>query len=77
MVLSTTTCYAPCNVTATITWTNTGDGTGSFEPAIIVNGIRTGTGTNHNLAGGAIYTQVFNLNNLTINTYSICPDLNP
>jgi hypothetical protein len=75
MTLSQTTCVEPCDVTATITWRNNG-GAGSFEPAIVVNGTRTGLGSNINLARNATTTQTFNLTGLTTNTYTVCPDPN-
>jgi len=75
MVLSQTTCVEPCSATATITWINNG-GQGSFEPAIVVNGTRTGLGSPISLNHNQTTTQAFNLIDLVTNTYTICPDPN-
>ena len=75
MILSKTTCVEPCDVTATITWINNG-GQGSFEPAIVVNGTRTGLGSNINLTHNATHTQIFKLTALITDTYTVCPDPN-
>ena len=75
MVLSQTSCVEPCDVTATITWRNDG-GQGSFEPAVVVNGTRTGLGSQINLTHNATHTQIFSLTNLVVNTYTVCPEPN-
>ncbi len=75
MVLSKTTCVEPCSATATITWINNG-GQGSFEPAITVNGTRTGLGSNINLTHNETHTEIFSLTNLVANAYTVCPDPN-
>ena len=75
MVLSKTTCVEPCDATATITWKNNG-GRGVFEPAITVNGVRTGLGTNITVNAGATHTEIFTLTGLMENTYTLCPDPN-
>ncbi len=82
MVLNKTQCASPCNADVTITWTNNGGVPGSFEPAIVVNTIRTGLGHNVPVQAGATHTEIFNLTNLTTNVdgsekdYTICPDPN-
>lgn len=77
MIISQTTCVEPCNSDVTITWKNNG-GQGSFEPAIIVNGIRTGLGSSITLTKNQTYTETFTLTGLTnvSSPYTICPDPN-
>lgn len=77
MVLDKTTCTEPCDVIATITWTNNG-GRGVFEPAITVNGVRTGLGINITVNAGATHTEIFTLTGLAANAspYTVCPDPN-
>lgn len=75
MTISQTTCVEPCNSDVTITWINNG-GQGSFEPAVVVNGTRTGLGSSIPLNHNQTHTQVFNLTDLTTNTYTVCPDPN-
>jgi len=69
-------CDEPCDATVTITWTNTGGKAGTFEPAIIVNGVRTGIGSNINLAKNGTHVEAFSLTGLTEADYNICPDPN-
>jgi hypothetical protein len=76
MVLSKTLCTPPCNADVTITWTNNGGTPGSFEPAVVVNGVRTGLGSNKNVPAGGTDTETFNLIGLTVADYTICPDPN-
>lgn len=76
MILSKTQCEAPCSANVTITWTNNGGVPGSFEPAIVVNSVRTGLGSNKNVPSGGTHTEIFSLTNLTANNYTICPDPN-
>jgi len=73
------TCPEPCSVDASITWKNTGGVAGQFEPAIIINTIRTGSGIIKTLAPNQTYTEVFTLTNLPASgsPYIICPDPNP
>lgn len=75
-VLSQTLCAAPCDATVTITWANNGGVPGKFEPAIVVNGVRTGLGTSINVPAGATHTEIFNLTGLAVADYTICPDPN-
>ena len=76
IVLTTNSCTEPCSCDATITWQNTGGTPGVFEPAILVNGVRTGLGSNVNLAAGATDTRTFNLVDLVAGSYTICPNPN-
>lgn len=75
MTMTQTSCVEPCNSDVTITWKNNG-GTGSFEPAIVVNGTRTGLGSTIVLNKNQTTTQTFSLTNLIENTYTVCPDPN-
>ena len=72
LVLSTTDCDEPCNVTVTVIWKNTGS-SGSFKPAITVNGIKTEKTYYVTLGKNQITTQTFNLTNLTEGIYVVCP----
>lgn len=76
MTLSTNDCDEPCDVTITVIWTNTGKRE-TFRPAITVNGNNIELGTQITLNKGAS-TQpiIFNLVNLTENTYEVCPNPN-
>ena len=68
-------CAEPCNATVTITWTNTGK-SGTFEPAIVVDSVRTGSGKTIIVPRDGTYTEVFNLAALAEADYNICPDPN-
>ena len=76
MTLTTIDCIEPCSCDVTVTWQNIGQTPGPFEPAILVNAVRTGLGFNVNLAAGATDTRTFNLVNLIAGNYNICPDPN-
>ncbi len=65
----------PSTTTATITWQNTGTIQGSFEPAITVDGTRTGLGTIL-LDPGSIYIDTFTISSLMKGIHTICPDPN-
>lgn len=69
-------CIEPCDADISITWKNTGGVAGSFEPAIKINNVRTGSGTNRTLAVNATYTETFNAVDLVEGSYTICPDPN-
>lgn len=71
-----TECQEPCSVSVKFTWKNTGGVGGRFEPAIVVNGTRTGSGTQQNISPGQEYTEIFDLIDLINGTYTICPDPN-
>ena len=66
----------PGTITSTITWTNTGTLQGSFDSAIIVDGVRTVVATNILLDPGSTYTETFTVPNLVRGTHIICPDPN-
>ncbi len=68
-------CAEPCDATVTITWTNTGR-SGTFEPAIIVDSVRTGSGKTITVPRNGTYNEVFNLTALAEADYNICPDPN-
>ena len=73
---STTDCDEPCNVTVTITWTNTGGRTQTITPGIIVDGVRT-AGTPITLAKNETATpQIFTVTGLMEGDHTICPDPN-
>jgi len=69
-------CVEPCDVDISITWKNTGGVPGTFEPAIKINTVRTGSGSNKNLGVNETYTETFNVINLIEGNYNICPDPN-
>ncbi len=73
---STLDCDEPCNATITVTWQNTGGRNGSFEPAIIINGVRNGSGLNQSIQPSQTYQYTFTLSNLVEGTYTVCPDPN-
>jgi hypothetical protein len=70
-----TTCTAPCSVTISVTWENTGDVTGNFVPNITVDGTpATPTYTSEPLAGLATSTvKTFTIPGLTAANHEICP----
>lgn len=74
-----TICHEPCAVNIAITWENTGGVAGQFEPAVKINNVRTGSGTQQTLTPNQSYTETFQANNLpaTGSPYTICPDPNP
>ena len=76
MILDKNYCEPSCNVIVTITWENTGGKKGTFEPAIIVNGIRTGLGSTIDLNKKETTIQTFNLTGLVEGSYTVCPDPN-
>lgn len=67
-------CIGTCTVTATITWNNPGPDA-YFEPAIVTNGARTGSGSTILLSTNQTYTRAFTIN-LPIGSHNICPDPN-
>lgn len=69
-------CVEPCDTNVTITWENIGGVPGSFEPAVVVNGARTGLGSSINLSPTETHVEVFSLTELIAGTYTICPDPN-
>ena len=69
-------CIEPCDVDVLITWKNTGGVPGTFEPAIKINTVRTGLGSNINLKVNETYTTTFNITDLLFGNYNICPDPN-
>jgi M6 family metalloprotease-like protein len=75
-----TECQPPCDVTIGISWTNN-DPTrsGSFYPAIKINGTRIPFSIPEEpiLVGpGVTIAKMFNVSNLEIGNYTICPDPN-
>lgn len=73
---STTYCIEPCNLTVDITWTNNGTGPGTFEPAILLDTNRTGTGESITLNPLETITRTFTISNLTKGLHEICTDPN-
>ena len=69
-------CLEPCTIIVTVAWINNGNAIGMFEPAIIINDTRTGSGTNISLDIGSTYTGIFTISDLMKGTYTICPDPN-
>lgn len=69
-------CNEPCSVSVDITWQNIGGKAGSFEPAIVVNGVRTGSGASINLSSTQTHLHTFSLTGLTEANYTLCPDPN-
>ena len=66
-----------CIVTANVTWTNSGSGSGDFVPNIKINGnIQTPIYPSQSLAAGASVTKSFSIIGLPIGTHTICPDPN-
>jgi hypothetical protein len=74
--LTTNDCDEPCSVDASFTWQNTGGRAGTFEPAIVVNGIRTGSGLSINMPPNQTYLYTFTLSGLLEGNYTVCPDPN-
>ena len=72
MTISPTDCDEPCNAIVTVTWVNSGQGSGKFKPAIKVNGIIKQL-EEINLRKNQTITMTFNLTNLMEGTYTICP----
>lgn len=70
---SATTCREPCDITIDVTWTNTGEVPGNFEPAILTNGVRTAL-PNVTLDPLQTVTRTFTLTGLTQGSYTICAD---
>lgn len=67
----------PGTIIVTVTWINNGNTAGTFEPAIKINDIRIGSGTNISLDIGELpHTEIFTISNLMKSTYTICPDPN-
>lgn len=76
MTMTTYDCDEPCTSDVTITWQNIGGRAKNFEPAILVNGIRTGLGSNVNLSPAQTYQHTFSVTGLMEGNYTICPDPN-
>lgn len=67
------TCTAPCNVSIDVTWINQGGTSGTFTPAITVNGGAPQTLPAVTLAPGANITKTWPLAGLQPGSYTICP----
>lgn len=76
IVPSTVTCVESCNLTIDITWINNGNVTGTFEPALTIDGTRTGSGTNISLDPGLTHVHTLIVSDLMRGTHTICPDPN-
>lgn len=74
--IDTSLCYQPCTIIATVTWTNNGNATDTFEPAITIDGTRTGSGTTISLDPTDSHTETITISNLMIGIHAICPDPN-
>src|SRR3990167_9765187 len=72
MTINPTDCDEPCSATVTVTWKNSGQGSGKFKPAIKVNGIKNEL-EEITLKRNQTITKTFNLINLMEGTYTICP----
>ena len=72
MTIIPTDCDEPCNTIVTVTWMNSGQGSGKFKPAIKVNGIKNEL-EEITLRRNQTITKTFNLTNLMEGTYTICP----
>ena len=72
MTIDPTDCDEPCNAIVTVTWKNSGQGSGKFKPAIKVNGIKNEL-EEITLRRNQTITKTFNLINLMEGTYTICP----
>ncbi len=70
---SLTTCQELCSLIVDITWTNTGDTSGSFIPGIQVGTEPVMTLPSITLAAGASVTKTFSITGLTEGTHIICP----
>ena len=66
-------CQALCSLTVNITWTNTGDTSGSFIPGIQVGTEPVMTLPSVTLAAGASVTKTFSITGLTAGSHIICP----
>lgn len=71
---SVTTCTEPCNLTVNITWANTGGVTGTFTPAIIVDGTSIPLATPETLDPAQSVTKTFTVDNLMKGSHNICAD---
>lgn len=66
-----------CTMTVNITWTNNGESTGSFTPAITVSsGTVTPVYSSEQLTASTPVTRTFTVSNMTVGTCSICPNPN-
>lgn len=80
ILASPSTCQPPCNTTIGVAWINNDPiRSGSFYPAININGTRIPYTTPENLISispGVTIAKMFNVSNLAIGNYTICPDPN-
>ena len=74
LVLDKTICSAPCTVTATATWTNTGVSPGTFAPGITVDNGTPQTASPQTLISGGTVTQPFSITGLAVavSPHNIC-----
>ena len=68
-------CEEPCDVNISITWTNTGNDTGTKTLYYTVNGVKHLLGT-ETLAPNASVTYAATKTGLSAGSYTICPDPN-
>lgn len=69
-------CDISCTFTLSITWTNTGGRSGSFEPAIKIDNVRISIGALTPLDTGQGITITYEISDLSEGTHEICPDPN-
>lgn len=75
MTINPTDCDELCDVTITITWTNTGSRPGTVTPGVVIDGVKT-EGTPITLTKNQTATQTFNVTGLLEGDHSVCPDPN-
>ena len=75
MNIDPTDCDTPCDVTVTITWTNTGGRTQTITPGIVVDTVTT-AGTSMTLAANQTAQQIFHVTGLMEGVHTVCPDPN-
>lgn len=69
---SITTCTEPCNPTVNITWTNTGETSGSFTPTIVVDEISIPLAMPETLDPAQSVTKTFTVTDLMKGSHNIC-----
>lgn len=73
IIPSVSTCQAACSLTVSITWTNTGDTSGTFTPGVQVDSETPMTLASETLVAGASVTHAFSITGLPEGLHQICP----
>lgn len=68
--------FGTCTVNVSVTWTNSGQATGTIVPNITIDGVAATPPPPENIVGGTTLTKIFTVTGLVAGQHSICPSPN-